>query len=33
VFLGSFGVNDSDQCLPLLNTLMAYINVRARLIA
>lgn len=26
VFLGSFGINDSDQCLPLLNRLMTYIN-------
>ncbi len=28
VFLGSFGINDSDQCLLLLNRLMTYINVR-----
>jgi endoglucanase len=25
VFLGSFGINDSDQCLVLLNTLMTYL--------
>jgi hypothetical protein len=29
VFLGSFGINDSDQCLPLLDSLMAYLNVCA----
>lgn len=28
IFLGEFGLNDSDQCLALLETLMTFLKVR-----